>query len=42
VYRDVMSNSKTIVTSNFKTGVYFVTLEQQGIKPVSRKIIIRH
>jgi hypothetical protein len=42
VYRDVMSNSKTIVTSNFKTGVYFVTLEQTGIKPVSRKIIIRH
>jgi hypothetical protein len=42
VYRDVMSNSKTIVTSNFKTGVYFVTLEQAGIKPVSRKIIIRH
>lgn len=42
VYRDVMSNSKTIVTSNFKTGVYFVTLEQPGVKPVSRKIIIRH
>jgi hypothetical protein len=42
VYRDVISNSKTIVTSNFKTGVYFVTLEQPGIKPVSRKIIIRH
>jgi hypothetical protein len=42
VYRDVMSNSKTIVTSNFKTGVYFVTIEQTGIKPVSRKIIIRH
>jgi hypothetical protein len=42
VFRDVISNSKTIVTSNFKTGVYFVTLEQPGLKPVSRKIIIRH
>jgi hypothetical protein len=42
VYRDVMSNTKTIVTSNFKTGVYFVTIEQAGNKPVSRKIIIRH
>jgi hypothetical protein len=42
VYRDVMSNTKTIVTSNFKTGVYFVTIEQAGNKSVSRKIIIRH
>lgn len=42
VYKDGMSNTKTIVTSNFKTGVYFVTIEQAGIKPVSRKIIIRH
>ena len=42
VYRDVLSNSKTIATSNFKTGVYFVTLEQTGLKTMSRKIIIRH
>ncbi|MBM3452684.1 MAG: T9SS type A sorting domain-containing protein [Bacteroidetes bacterium] len=42
VYKDVISGTKTILTSNYKTGVYFVTIDQPGMKPVSRKIVIRH
>lgn len=42
VYRDNIATSKSIVTSNFKTGVYFVTIEPVGSKSISKKIIIRH
>lgn len=42
VYRDMISSTKAIVTSNFKTGVYFVTIDAPGSKSLSRKILIRH
>lgn len=42
VYRDVISNTKSIVTSYFKTGVYFVTIDAPGSKSLSRKVLIRH
>ena len=42
VYRDNISITKSIVTSNFKTGVYFVTIDSSGSKSISKKIIIRH
>jgi hypothetical protein len=42
VYRDAISNTKSIVTSNFKTGVYFVTIDAPGSKSLSRKVLIRH
>jgi hypothetical protein len=42
VYRDNISGSKSIVTSNFKTGVYFVTIDSSASKSICKKIIIRH
>jgi hypothetical protein len=42
VYRDNISGSKSIVTSNFKTGVYFVTIDSSSSKSICKKIIIRH
>jgi hypothetical protein len=42
VYKDAIVNSKSIATSNFKTGVYFVTIDAPGSKSISRKVIIRH
>jgi hypothetical protein len=42
VYKDAIINSKSIATSNFKTGVYFVTIDAPGSKSISRKVIIRH
>ena len=37
----VMGSSKTINTSNFRNGIYFVIVEAEGTKPVNRKVIIR-
>ncbi|MFK7783458.1 MAG: T9SS type A sorting domain-containing protein, partial [Crocinitomicaceae bacterium] len=37
----VMGSSKTINTSNFRNGIYFVVVESEGSKPVNRKVIIR-
>ncbi|MFK7783459.1 MAG: T9SS type A sorting domain-containing protein [Crocinitomicaceae bacterium] len=33
--------SKTINTSNFRNGIYFVIVEAENAKPISRKVIIR-
>jgi len=38
----VMGPSKTINTDNFRNGVYFVIVEAEGSKPVTRKLIVRH
>jgi hypothetical protein len=37
----VMGTSKTIDTSNFRNGVYFITIEAVGSKPITRKLIVR-
>ncbi|MFT5777117.1 MAG: hypothetical protein ACI837_000048 [Crocinitomicaceae bacterium] len=34
--------SKTINVSNFRNGIYFVTVEAKGAKTINRKIIVRH
>lgn len=28
--------------SKYRNGVYFVTLQAEGVKPITRKLIIRH
>lgn len=28
--------------SKYRNGVYFVTLDAEGVKPITRKLIIRH
>jgi Secretion system C-terminal sorting domain len=40
--RDQVSSTKKINTSEFKSGVYFISFEGQGTKPFTRKVIIRH
>ena len=37
------NSSKTIINvSNFRNGIYFITVEAEGVEPVNRKVIIRH
>jgi hypothetical protein len=38
----IISSSKTINVSNFRNGIYFVTVEAKGAKTINRKIIVRH
>jgi hypothetical protein len=38
----VFSSKKTLDISRFRNGVYFVTVESEGVKPVTRKVIVRH
>lgn len=43
VLNETISNgTKNVDVSSFKNGVYFVIVEAQGIKPMNRKLIIRH
>jgi hypothetical protein len=43
VLNETISNgSKNVDVSSFKNGVYFVMVETPGIKPMNRKLIIRH
>lgn len=43
VYNETITNgSKNVDVSSFKNGVYFVIVEVPGIKPMNRKLIIRH
>lgn len=37
-----IEGSKTISTSNLRNGVYFVTVEAEGQRPINRKVIVRH
>lgn len=38
----VMGTSKTINTESFRNGIYFVVVEAIGVKPINRKVIVRH
>ncbi|MCJ8290288.1 MAG: T9SS type A sorting domain-containing protein [Crocinitomicaceae bacterium] len=38
----VMGTSKIINTESFRNGVYFVRVEAESQRPVTRKIIVRH
>lgn len=43
VFKDAtFINTKKIDVSNFKNGVYFVMIESNGIKTMTRKIIVKH
>lgn len=42
IMRDQVSSSKKINTSEFKSGVYFISFEGPSTKPFTRKVIIRH
>ena len=42
VYKDQMIQQKKIDVSDFKSGVYFVIIDGAGIKPISRKLVVRH
>lgn len=38
----VFSNKKNIDVTRFRNGVYFVIIEADGVKPITRKVIVRH
>lgn len=42
VYSETISSSKTLNTSEFKNGIYFVTIESEGVKMTSRKLVVKH
>lgn len=42
VKESIMGTSKTINTESYKNGVYFITVEADGQKPINKKIIVRH
>ena len=43
VFRDsYFSGVKKIDVSNFKNGIYFVMIESNGIKTMTRKVVIKH
>lgn len=43
VYKDAsFFSSKKIDVSNFKNGIYFVMIESNGIKTMTRKVVVRH
>jgi hypothetical protein len=37
-----VQGQKKIVVLDLNNGVYFVILESEGLKPVNKKIIVRH
>lgn len=42
VYSEQVAGSKNIDVSGFKNGVYFVTIEGNGRKTVTKKLVVRH
>jgi hypothetical protein len=42
ILRDQVNSSKKINTSEFRSGVYFLTFESPTTRPFTRKVIIRH
>lgn len=38
----MFESKKNINVSKFRNGVYFVLVEGEGIKPITRKVIVRH
>lgn len=37
-----IQESKTIDVSEFRNGIYFISVESKGVKAVNRKVIVRH
>jgi hypothetical protein len=37
-----ISGSETIDVSEFRNGIYFITMEAKGAKKINRKVIVRH
>ena len=43
VFKDsYFSGVKKVDVSNFKNGIYFVMIESNGIKTMTRKVVIKH
>jgi hypothetical protein len=42
VYNEIVYANKGIDVTNFKNGVYFVIIESEGIKPSSKKLVVKH
>jgi hypothetical protein len=42
VLKETFISSKKIDVTEFRNGIYFIIVEADGVKPVSRKIIVRH
>ncbi len=42
IYSESIITSSKINTSDFKNGVYFITIESEGLKLASRKLVVRH
>lgn len=42
VLKKSISGKENVNVSNFRNGIYFVTLEAEGRKPMVRKVIVRH
>lgn len=43
IYKDAsFTNTKKVDVSNFKNGIYFVTIESNGVKAMTRKVVVRH
>ena len=38
----ITGNSKTMDVKKFKNGIYFLTISAEGVKPVTRRVLIRH
>lgn len=36
------TTKKTIDVSRFRNGVYFIMIDAEGMKPITRKVIVRH
>ncbi len=42
IYSEAILSTSKLNVSEFKNGIYFVTIESEGIKLSSRKLVIRH
>lgn len=42
VLSETTTASKKLDVSNFRNGIYFVTVMGEGVKPVTRKLVVRH
>jgi len=42
VMREAMNGAKTINVADYKNGIYFLRIESDGHKTVTRKLIVRH
>jgi len=38
----VYENSKKVDVTKFRNGIYFITVDAEGVKPITRKLIVRH